>query len=100
MSAKIGRCIRTGETEKKSLYKLFAFTVTSHFIFGDRVYCKYHYLEGHEFDNSEMELLHFLKSFYNETWEWSAQYKVDEKYDENDDDDERDPGACKLRLYF
>lgn len=68
-----------------------------HFEFGDRVYCKYHYLEGHEFDNSEMELLHFLKSFYNSTWEWSAQYKVDEKYDENDDDDERDPGACKPR---
>lgn len=45
-----------------------------------------------------MELLHFLKSVYNETWEWSAQYEADEKYDESDDDDERDPGACNLLM--
>lgn len=42
-----------------------------------RVYCKYHYLEGHEFDSAEMELKHFLKSFYNDTWKWSEQYETD-----------------------
>lgn len=65
---------------------------------GDRVYCKYHYLEGHEFDNSEMELLHFLKIFYDESWEWSAQYEVDENYDEIVDDDTTAPSKCIVQV--
>lgn len=42
-------------------------------VFG-RVYCKYHYLEGHEFDNPEVELSHFLKKLQDPSWEWSDQY--------------------------
>lgn len=57
----------------------------------DRVYCKYHYLEGHEFDSTELELLHFLKSFYNETWDWYEQYQKDANFKEDDENDERDP---------
>lgn len=39
------------------------------------VYCKYHYLEGHEFDNSEEELLHFLKKIYERDFKWERQYE-------------------------
>lgn len=42
-----------------------------------RVYCKFHYMEYQSFDNSEEELLYFVKSFYNKTWDWKVQYKDD-----------------------
>lgn len=41
------------------------------------VYCRYHYLEGHEFKNSEEELLHFLKKLNEPNWKWSDQYEED-----------------------
>lgn len=44
------------------------------------VYCKYHYLEGHEFDTPEAELRHFLKKLTDPYWKWSQQYEVEAKY--------------------
>lgn len=41
------------------------------------VYCKYHYLEGHEFNTPEAELRHFLKKLYDPNWVWSQQYEAD-----------------------
>lgn len=43
-----------------------------------RVYCKYHYLEGHEYDNPEEEWLDFLKKMTSDPyWKWSEQYEVE-----------------------
>ncbi|KAH8323327.1 hypothetical protein KR067_005091 [Drosophila pandora] len=44
----------------------------------DWVYCKYHYLEGHEFNNSEAELRTFLSKMVKSDWKWSEQYDEDE----------------------
>ncbi|XP_014299368.1 voltage-dependent calcium channel subunit alpha-2/delta-3 isoform X1 [Microplitis demolitor] len=38
------------------------------------VYCRYHYLEGHEFPNSEAELRYFLWRLEQPGWKWSDQY--------------------------
>lgn len=46
-----------------------------------RVYCKYHYLEGHEFKTPEDELLHFLKKLHNSDWKWSQQYEAEPMYE-------------------
>lgn len=40
------------------------------------VYCRYHYLEGHEFDNPEEELRHFLNLLNKPGWKWSEQYEA------------------------
>ncbi|KAJ8926857.1 hypothetical protein NQ314_020708, partial [Rhamnusium bicolor] len=40
------------------------------------VYCKYHYLEGHEFDSPEKELLHFLGKMYDMDFKWERHYEV------------------------
>lgn len=45
------------------------------------VYCKYHYLEGHEFETPEDELRHFLKKLSDPYWKWSQQYEVEPKYE-------------------
>lgn len=42
----------------------------------DWVYCKYHYLEGHEFDSSEDELRHFLDKVQKPNWKWHEQYNL------------------------
>ncbi|XP_076666835.1 ca[2+] channel Muscle-specific alpha2/delta subunit isoform X2 [Andrena cerasifolii] len=47
------------------------------------VYCRYHYLEGHEFDNPEEELRHFLGLMRKPGWRWSEQYDA---YPITDDD--------------
>uniref|UniRef100_A0A1B0CZ82 Uncharacterized protein n=1 Tax=Phlebotomus papatasi TaxID=29031 RepID=A0A1B0CZ82_PHLPP len=47
----------------------------------DWVYCKYHYLEGHEFKTPEDELRHFLKKLYDPQWTWSQQYEPDVGFD-------------------
>ena len=50
------------------------------------VYCKYHYLEGHEFETPEEELTHFLKKLNEPNWKWAQQYPEetdDSKIDEN-----------------
>lgn len=49
-----------------------------------RVYCKYHYLEGHEFKTPEDELRHFLTKLGDPNWYWADQYAVDP--DDNDFD--------------
>jgi hypothetical protein len=41
-----------------------------------RVYCKYHYLEGHEFLTPEEELRHFLKRLEDPDWKWMEQYEA------------------------
>ena len=41
------------------------------------VYCKYHYLEGHEFKTPEDELKHFLIKMAKPDWKWSQQYEPD-----------------------
>lgn len=46
------------------------------------VYCKYHYLEGHEFAKPEEELTHFLKKLNEKTWKWSQQYETDTNPDD------------------
>lgn len=43
----------------------------------DWVYCKYHYLEGHEFDSPELELKEFLRKIFEPDWKWSEQYEAD-----------------------
>uniref|UniRef100_A0A336MH80 CSON014735 protein n=1 Tax=Culicoides sonorensis TaxID=179676 RepID=A0A336MH80_CULSO len=47
------------------------------------VYCKYHYLEGHEFKTPEDELKHFLTKMGDPSWYWAEQYAIDP----NDDDE-------------
>lgn len=44
-----------------------------------RVYCKYHYLEGHEFKTPEAELMHFLKKIDDDdqnSFKWQLQYEA------------------------
>ncbi|XP_076233881.1 ca[2+] channel Muscle-specific alpha2/delta subunit isoform X2 [Calliopsis andreniformis] len=40
------------------------------------VYCRYHYLEGHEFDSPEEELKHFLNLINKPSWRWAEQYEA------------------------
>lgn len=40
------------------------------------VYCRFHYLEGHEFDNPEEELRYFLDLLNKPGWRWSEQYEA------------------------
>lgn len=51
------------------------------FIFTTRVYCKYHYLEGHEYPSPETELRLFLRKLSKPTWKWFEQYEGDLKSD-------------------
>lgn len=53
-----------------------------------RVYCKYHYLEGHEFETPEDELLHFLMKMEDPNWEWSEQYEREQEPKENQEQGE------------
>jgi len=53
-----------------------------------RVYCKYHYLEGHEFKTPEDELREFLGKMMND-WKWPEQYAEDES-----DWDDKDECEC------
>ncbi|XP_076637215.1 ca[2+] channel Muscle-specific alpha2/delta subunit isoform X1 [Colletes latitarsis] len=50
------------------------------------VYCRYHYLEGHEFDNPEEELRHFLDLLNKPEWRWSEQYAS--YFSDNDTNDD------------
>lgn len=43
------------------------------------VYCKYHYVEGHEYNNSESELLDFLSKMYDQNFQWERQYEASVK---------------------
>ncbi|XP_018059590.1 PREDICTED: voltage-dependent calcium channel subunit alpha-2/delta-4-like isoform X2 [Atta colombica] len=46
------------------------------------VYCRYHYLEGHEFNKPEDELRHFLALMSRPGWHWSEQYEAYSSIDE------------------
>lgn len=48
---------------------------------GFRVYCRYHYLEGHEFKTPEEELIHFLGKMYDMDFKWERQYEPLESED-------------------
>lgn len=64
------------------------------------VYCKYHYLEGHEFDTPEDELRHFLKKLSDPYWKWSQQYEVEPKYQHDGvPDNERKFVIDKRKVY-
>lgn len=39
------------------------------------IYCKYHYLEQHIFDNPEEELRHFLQKMMTPDWMWQEQFE-------------------------
>lgn len=52
----------------------------------DWVYCKYHYLEGHEFKTPEAELREFLEKMMKLDWKFLEQYAEDESdWDDKDD---------------
>jgi voltage-dependent calcium channel alpha-2/delta-4 len=59
------------------------------------VYCHYHYLEGHEFDNPEEQLLHFLALMSRPGWHWSEQY---EAYPSTDEDVDQEPNCGRQTL--
>ncbi|KAK4871804.1 hypothetical protein RN001_015928 [Aquatica leii] len=42
------------------------------------VYCRYHYLEGHEYDTPESELLDFLNKMLKDDFKWTMQYEEEE----------------------
>lgn len=42
-------------------------------------------MEYQSFDNSEEELLYFVRSFYNKTWDWKVQYKDDKQKDADEE---------------
>lgn len=53
------------------------------FFAGDRwrvhpfwVYCRFHYLEDHEFETPEEEITHFLNRLDDEDWRWTDQYEA------------------------
>ncbi|XP_053958042.1 voltage-dependent calcium channel subunit alpha-2/delta-3 [Anastrepha ludens] len=58
------------------------------------VFCKYHYLEGHEFKTPEEELRHFLAKMMQDDWKWSEQYEEDDS--DHDDNDEINCGRITL----
>lgn len=61
-----------------------------------RVYCKYHYLEGHEYDTPEEELRHFLKKLAEPNWKWSEQYEIEPFYDHDEIQDKGDRKFIKF----
>ncbi|XP_015587853.1 voltage-dependent calcium channel subunit alpha-2/delta-3 isoform X2 [Cephus cinctus] len=73
----------------------------SSFFIGDRwrvhpgwVYCRFHYLEGHEFESPEQELRHFLGNLGKPGWRWSDQY---EEYEIGSDMEENDENLSRGR---
>jgi voltage-dependent calcium channel alpha-2/delta-4 len=54
----------------------------------DWVYCRYHYLENHEFDKPEDELRHFLRKIVEKDWKWSQQYEPDPETDKKRDNND------------
>ncbi|KAL5289197.1 CACNA2D4.2 family protein [Megaselia abdita] len=75
--------IKVGEEVKKNLH--MNINISSYFkgdnwkIHPDWVYCKYHYLEGHEYKTPEDELRHFLLKFSEKDWKWSEQYESEDE---------------------
>ncbi|XP_055904369.1 voltage-dependent calcium channel subunit alpha-2/delta-3 [Eupeodes corollae] len=73
--------IKVGEEVKKNIHmgiNISDFFVGDNWkIHPDWVYCKYHYLEGHEFKSPEEEFRHFLSKMVQKDWMWSEQYEKD-----------------------
>lgn len=61
-----------------------------------RVYCKYHYLEGHEYKNPEEELSHFLKKLAEPNWKWSEQYEIEPFYEHEEIQDKTERKISNL----
>ncbi|XP_011058965.1 PREDICTED: voltage-dependent calcium channel subunit alpha-2/delta-3-like isoform X1 [Acromyrmex echinatior] len=59
------------------------------------VYCRYHYLEGHEFNKPEDELRHFLALMSRPGWRWSEQY---EAYSSINEDVDEEPNCGRQTL--
>ncbi|XP_037048766.1 voltage-dependent calcium channel subunit alpha-2/delta-3 [Bradysia coprophila] len=93
--------IKVGDEVKRNLHlgvNMSRFFMGENFkVHPEWVYCKYHYLEGHEFDTPEEELLHFLNKLSEPNWKWSQQYEVEPKYQHDGiPDDEPDCGRKTL----
>lgn len=56
------------------------------YYFYNRVYCKFHSMNHQSFNNSEEELLYFVKLFQNESMIWSEQYGYDSSYEGEDEE--------------
>ncbi|XP_031335844.1 voltage-dependent calcium channel subunit alpha-2/delta-4 isoform X3 [Photinus pyralis] len=93
--------------DKLETYKHSFVNITSFFngtnwkIHPKWVYCKYHYLEGHEYETPEKELLHFLSKINQDDFKWTMQYEEEEEeeVDENinlEDLSDEDCGAKTL----
>lgn len=61
------------------------------------VYCRYHYLENHQFDRPEDELRHFLALMSRPGWRWSEQY---EAYPSADEDVDEEPNCGRQTLNY
>jgi voltage-dependent calcium channel alpha-2/delta-4 len=58
----------------------------------DWVYCRYHYLEGHEtiMKTSEDELRHFLKKIVEKDFVFSEQYEPEDENEDSNPSDAKD----------
>ncbi|XP_029664850.1 voltage-dependent calcium channel subunit alpha-2/delta-3 isoform X2 [Formica exsecta] len=61
------------------------------------VYCRYHYLENHQFNSPEDELRHFLALMSRPGWRWSEQY---EAYPSADEDVDQEPNCGRQTLKY
>lgn len=57
-------------------------------------------MEYQSFENSEEELLYFVRSFYNETWRWSDQYGADLTHDSTDEEHRKFKLYLNLLIFF
>lgn len=66
-----------------------------------RVYCKYHYTEGHEFATPEDELVHFLKLITKErnfTWPPNQYGEFDFTLEDVDDEEGKSSTLVDVEL--
>ncbi|KAF5282678.1 hypothetical protein FQA39_LY17510 [Lamprigera yunnana] len=71
----------TLETYKHSFINITSyFNGTNWKIHPKWVYCRYHYLESHEYDSPESELLDFLKKMLKDDFKWTMQYEEEEEH--------------------
>lgn len=66
------------------------------------MYCKYRYLEGHEFKTPEEEVNHFLHKVNDKDWKWSEQYEkhFESDFDDEESDEEDFDVESKQFIYF
>lgn len=92
-SLKVGDEIRRNQNMNVNISDFF---VGDHWrIHPSWVYCHYHYLELHEFDSPEDELLHFLGLMSRPGWRWSEQY---EAYPSADEEVDEEPNCGRQTL--